>query len=165
MSEEVRPWKDYSNPLYDVVENPQDWVAGLCCIFANALRERFDLPMQAIMVQSDFDGSLTLVHAFGCMPDDRKVDARGFHSEAEIFALYEDYTEADWRGVACLKPGEPYRVVIRDVQLDDLWDLNPEDHEATNAAHRFIDEHRERFAELHALHENRTASKLFVSQP
>ena len=137
-------YKAYSNPLYEVV-GADEWTNGLCCLFANALRERFELPMRAILVRSRQDGSQTLVHAFGSLPEGRAVDARGVRSEAEMMAGYDDYTESDWRELHGAYPGEEIDVIIDGVTLEELWDLNPEDHEATNAAHAYIEGRPELF--------------------
>lgn len=131
------PFKEYSNPLYESVE-PEDWTSGLCCLFANALHERFDLPMRALLVRSKHDGSKTLVHAFGALPGNQMVDALGIRSEADLMTAYGDYSERDWRVLHGALPHEEFDVVIEDVTLGNLWALNPEDHEATNAAHAYI---------------------------
>lgn len=140
-------YKSYSNPLYDVVE-PGEWTSGLCCLFANALRERFDLPMRAILVRSLRDASQTLIHAFGSLPEGLAVDARGVRTEADMMAGYGDYTERDWRELHGAYPDEEIEVVIDAITLDELWDLNPEDHEATNAAHAYIVSRRDLFGSI-----------------
>lgn len=136
-SREDGPFKAYSNPLYESVA-PEDWTAGLCCLFANALQERFGLSMRALLVRSRGDSAKTLVHAFGALPDGQVVDALGIRSETELRAQYDDYSDRDWRELHCAQPGEDIDVVIEDVTLSHLWALNPEDHEATNAAHAYI---------------------------
>jgi len=139
------PFKDYTNPLYEEVD-PDAWTNGLCCLFANALRERFGLPMHALLVRSKQDGSKTLVHAFAVLPDGRMVDALGVRSQDNLWADYADYSDRNWRELHCAQPGEELEVVIEGVTLGHLWALNPEDHEATNAAHVFIEQHPDRFA-------------------
>ncbi|HDR9103421.1 TPA: hypothetical protein QDB04_000141 [Burkholderia vietnamiensis] len=141
------PFKEYSNPLYESVK-PEDWTSGLCCLFANALRERFNMPMRALLVRSRLDGSKTLVHTFGVLPGSQVVDALGIRTEAELRAEYDDYTERDWRELHCARPGEELDVVFEDVTLGHLWSLNPEDHEATNAAHEYIDSRPDLFGSL-----------------
>ena len=131
------PFKAYSNPLYENVA-PEDWTNGLCCLFANALQERFGLPMRALMVRSRGDGAKTLVHAFGALSDGQVVDALGIRPEAALRAEYDEFSERDWRELHCAQPGEEIEIVIEDVTLGHLWALNPEDHEATNAAHTYI---------------------------
>lgn len=143
----MRPFKDYTNPLYEEVD-PEDWTSGLCCLFANALRERFSLPMRAVLVRSRQDGSKTLVHAFGALPCGQVVDALGIRSEAVLMAAYEGYSDGDWRALHCARPDEDIDVVIEEVTLGHLWALNPEDHEATNAAHAYIESRPDLFGEL-----------------
>lgn len=160
-------WKSYNNPLYDDIQDPDDWTQGLCCIFANALRERFDLPMRALVVESMHDGSELLVHAFAQLPDGRIVDALGVRSHAAMMQAYQDHTQQYWRIAACFTHA-PYdtaaiKVHTRDVALDDLWDLNPEDHEATNAAHAFIDRQPRRFKALLDMEKARCASHVLTT--
>lgn len=131
------PFKAYSNPLYENVD-PEAWTSGLCCLFANALQERFGLPMRALMVRSTEGGAKTLVHAFGALPGDQVVDALGIRAETALHAQYDDFSERDWRELHCARPGEKIEIVIEEVTLGHLWALNPEDHEATNAAHAYI---------------------------
>lgn len=87
----------------------------------------------------------TLVHAFGALPDGRFVDARGVMSEAEMREGYEDYAQKDWQQLHCARPGEEMELVIEDVTVGHLWALNPEDIDATNAAHLHMAEHADRF--------------------
>jgi hypothetical protein len=142
-------FKNYSNPLYDVVENPDDWTQGLCCIFAYALQERFGLPMKALLVKSTEDETDTLVHAFGVLPNGDIVDALGIRPEGHLLEVnYADYSERTWRELHGAKPGETIQIVIEPVTLGQLWALNPEDHEATNAAHLYIEQHPELFSAL-----------------
>lgn len=143
----MQPFKDYSNPLYETVE-PEDWTSGLCCLFANALRERFNLPMRAVLVRSRQDGSKTLVHAFGVLSGGQAVDALGIRGEVELMVAYADYSDRDWRALHCARPEEDIDVVIEDVTLGHLWALNPEDHEATNAAHAYIESRPDLFGSL-----------------
>lgn len=141
-------FKNYSNPLYDIVENPKDWTQGLCCLFANALRERFGLPMKALLIKAD-DGTCTLVHAFGTLPNSDVVDALGIRPEAQLLEVdYADYSDRTWRELHGASPGETVQVVVEPVTLGQLWALNPEDHEATNAAHLYIEQHPELFQPL-----------------
>ncbi len=141
--------------------NSDAWTSGLCCVFANALRERFDLQMRALMVRAHSDDFETLVHAYVALPDGRAVDALGVCAEAEIRSRYDGWSDADWRSVACLSSPEDqatgYSVECRDVDLSELWDLNPEDHEDTAAALAYVDENPERFADLHQLKLDRAA--------
>lgn len=142
-------FKNYSNPLYDVVEDPDAWTQGLCCIFANALLERFGLPMKALLVKSDMDGTCTLVHAFGVLPSGDIVDARGIRTEQHLRDVdYADYSDRMWEELHGARPDETVQVVIEPVTLGRLWALNPEDHEATNAAHLFIEQNPELFQQL-----------------
>lgn len=139
-------FKEYSNPLYEDVADG-DWLAGYCCIFANALRERFGLTIRALMVQSVADGAETLVHAFCVMGGGSMVDAHGVRPEAMVWQDYGHFTESDWRKIACC-PDDEIKLFVRDVSLEELWELNPEDHEATNAAHEYIEAHAEKFRSL-----------------
>jgi hypothetical protein len=143
----MQPFKDYTNPLYESVE-PEDWTSGLCCLFANALRERFNVPMRAVLVRSRQDGSKTLVHAFGALSGGQVVDALGIRSEVELMSAYDDYSDRDWRALHGDRPDEDIDVVIEDVTLGHLWALNPEDHEATNAAHAYIESRPDLFGAL-----------------
>lgn len=145
-------FKDYTNPLYDVVDDEQAWTNGLCAIFAHALVERLGLPLKAVVVRSAQDRTnMTLVHAFGVLPEGRVVDARGIRPEAGLLeADYADFSEQDWRAIHCAQPGEAIEVVIVPVSVEELWDLNPEDLDATNAAHEYIERHPELFKGLAA---------------
>lgn len=141
------PFKAYGNPLYDVVEDEADWLNGLCCLFAHALVERFNLPLKALLVRSVGDrDNKTLVHAFGVLPDGRFVDARGVMAEAELRAVYEGFTQKDWRQLHCAGPDEEVELAIEPVTVGHLWALNPEDIDATNAAHQHLARHPDRFA-------------------
>jgi hypothetical protein len=143
------PFKDYTNPLYDVVEDESDWLNGLCCIFANALVERFSLPLKALVVRSKGDGCETLVHAFASLPEGRIVDARGIRREQQLLDEdYVDVSEREWRSLHCARPDEDIEICIVPVTVGNLWALNPEDLDATNAAHAHIEQHPERFGEL-----------------
>lgn len=145
-------FKGYTNPLYDVVEDEEAWLNGLCAIFANALAERYGLALRALVVRSVDDPTCkTLVHAFGLAPDGRFVDSRGMLTEAELRAHYEGYEQAEWRLIHCAKPGEAIELAIEPVTVEVLWALSPEDLDATNAAHAHIEAHPERFASLVAL--------------
>lgn len=141
------PFKEYSNPLYDVVAD-EDWTSGLCCIFANALRERFNMDMRALLIKSKHDGSKTLVHAFGVTGDGRMIDARGAQPETSIWEDYSHFRPQDWHALHGAEKDEAIDLVIEDVTLGHLWALNPEDHEATNAAHQYIENHPELFGEF-----------------
>lgn len=141
------PFKAYSNPLYETVED-EDWTSGLCCIFANALQERFGLPMRALMVRSTETESKTLVHAFGVLPNGHVIDAMGVRPQATLREQYADYSDRDWRELHCAEPGEILEIIFEDVTLGHLWSLNPEDHEATNAAHAYIDSRPDLFGVL-----------------
>jgi hypothetical protein len=142
-------FKDYSNPLYDLVENDDDWTSGLCCIFANVLRERYGVPMRAIIIHSPGNGHKTLVHAFGALPDGEMVDAKGVRTEAELLSEdYTDFTDRFWRELHGADRDEAIAVGIEDVTLGRLELLNPEDHEATNAAHDYIARNPDLFAAL-----------------
>lgn len=145
------PFKEYINPLYENVPD-SDWTSGLCCIFANSLQERFNIPLRAILVKSVDSGLVTLVHAFGSLHDGRIVDALGIRHENTLLAHdYKEFSERTWRDLHGDDEGEPIMVVIEDVTLPQLWALNPEDLDATNAAHVYIQAHPELFGELEVI--------------
>jgi hypothetical protein len=159
-------FKEYSNPLYDVVDNEESWTSGLCCIFANALRERYEIPMRAVLIKSQRDGCKTLVHAFGALPGGRIVDALGVRNEDQLLSEdYADFSDKDWRDLHCARPGEKLDIVIEDVTLGHLWSLNPEDHEATNAAHEYIEAHPELFQEVEMIAHEGAPSRKSGPQP
>ncbi len=142
-------FKDYTNPHYDVVADEASWLNGLCAIFAHALEERFRLPLKALVVRSKDGHFVTLVHAFGSLPDARIVDSRGIRNEASLLDEdYADVSERQWRELHGANPDEEIEVAIVSTTVAELWALNPEDLEATNAAHHHIDLHPDRFAEL-----------------
>lgn len=145
-------YKDYTNPLYDVVEDEQAWTSGLCAIFANALVERHGLSLRALVVRSRNEPNIiTLVHAFGALPGGCIVDARGIRPEAGLLEVdYAELTTQDWRDIHCAQPGEDIEVIIVPISVEELWELNPEDLDATNAAHQYIENHPDLFGSLAA---------------
>lgn len=137
-------YKDYpANPLYDEVPDAY-WTEGYCAIFAFALHERFGLSMRAMIAKST-DGEETMIHTVGVMPDGRLVDAKGLRS-ANDFG-YEGWTPEEFAATV-FRPVEQVRVEFEEVDLERLLELSPEDVEATNAAHAFIDKHPELFVDV-----------------
>lgn len=131
------------------------WTNGLCCVLANALRERFDLPMGAYVIRSHFDDRKIIVHAFGRMPDGRIVDGEGIRSEQEMLSVWDDVTEDQWRETAGLDLGgyanHGLSLEYMNVELGHLWLMSPEDVDDTSRAHEFIDSNPDLFGALFSL--------------
>jgi hypothetical protein len=79
------------------------------------------------------------------MPDGRLVDADGIRS-ANDFG-YDEWTPEEFAATV-FRPVEQVRVEFENVNLARLFELTPEDVEATNAAHDYIERHPELFGEL-----------------
>lgn len=121
------------------------WQDGGCCVFANALRERFDLPLAALLVR-ERDGFESLLHAFVRLPDGRVADSAGVRDEAELVATYRARGDEALRAVTLAK-GD-IELVVREITLDELDELNPETLCATQGAHDFIKAQFKRFTAL-----------------
>lgn len=117
------------NQLYDQIDDAA-WNKGYCCIFAYALQERYGLSMNAVIERRIRDGDEWLIHCFAAAGE-LAIDADGIRARDQMLA--------EWATARCYDPGEEVEVVVREVSLDELWDLNPEDIGATQAAHRFLD--------------------------
>ena len=123
--------------MYDEV--PDDWwTTGLCSLFANALRERFRLPIYAVLERADKDGDETLIHAV-VVKDNIAYDADGATPVTTLIAEYKP---------GFYYPDEPSSIVFKRISLKRLSDLHIEDVRDTRAALAFIDRHPERFAIL-----------------
>ena len=143
-------FKEYTNPLYDKVENEDDWVSGLCCIMAHALQEKFDYPMYAVMIECN--RSLTLIHAVVQLPNGIYLDAQAEKTADELWESFGEWSEKNWRDLGGFHEtgyaDQPLIKDIRPISLAQMWLLSPEDLDATNAAHDYINAHPEIFASL-----------------
>lgn len=129
------------------MKNQDDWQNGLCCVFAYALHQRFGLPMKALVVR-EADGFDSLLHALAITQDGMLIDASGpLGNSDDLVAQYKArFTEDEIRSIT-LASG-PIEMLVRDVTLDELEEMNPEDISDTLEAHRFIDEHRSLFEDF-----------------
>lgn len=132
------------------MSNQDDWKNGLCCVFAYALHERYDLPMKALVVR-EADGFDSLLHALVSSPGGTLIDASGpLGSSDDLVAQYKArFSEEDLRSIT-LASGS-IEILVRDVTLDELEEMNPEDITDTREAHRFIDENPSLFVGLDRL--------------
>lgn len=129
------------------MNNQDDWKNGLCCIFAYALHQRFGLPMKALVVR-EADGFDSLLHALVSSPDGTLIDASGPLGDSDnLVAQYKARLSEDEMRSITLASG-PIEILVRDVTLDDLEEMNPEDITNTLEAHRFIDENPSLFVGL-----------------
>lgn len=127
----------YRNPDYENV--PDDWWScGYCSIFANALREKFGLPIYAIVEEAVKDKDKTLVHAFG-LKGNMAYDSNGARPVNEVLSDYEP---------GIFYPNEESRIRLIKMSLNRLDKLHDVDIHATYAAHRYIDRHPQLFAGL-----------------
>ena len=127
----------YRNPDYENV--PDDWWScGYCSIFANALRERFGLPIYAIVEEAVKDGDQTLVHAVG-LKGGLAYDAGGARPIAEVMNAYEP---------GIYYPNEESRIRLLKMSLRRLDEIHDVDLRATYEAHRYIERHPQLFKSL-----------------
>lgn len=64
-------------------EDIKNYTEGLCCFFALALRDAFNIRINAIVETCKSDGHRNLVHAF-CVTDSYEVDAKGIHPKGKM---------------------------------------------------------------------------------